>query len=342
MKKNAPLKFGIISTATVNEYGFFPSVKHTKGVEAAAIASRDAEKAKKHAAMYGVPKAYGDYDALLADPDIDCVYIPLPNHLHVEWTRKALRAGKHVLCEKPFAWNEKEARSIEPIVRKTGLIFAEGFHYRYHPLTLRVLDLIRSGKIGDLLSVRISFCEIISNKAAVQFRPEYAGGAMMDMGCYGVHFARTIAGCDAAEVTRVKARMCRTGVDGETTADMLFSNGVRGTVICSILQTFPAYAVITGTRGTIFITNPISSTLYVNGKIVDQYLCLLQNGTVTKEIRVPVTEHTYASQLAAFRDAVHSGKQPLTGIGDAIANMRLIDVVRAKAGVKVPCPEKFR
>jgi predicted dehydrogenase len=340
MKKPSTLKFGIIGCASVLDYGFMPAVNLTDGVEAVAIASRDIGKAKSTAAKYGIRKAYAGYDAVLKDPEVDCVYIPLPNFMHVDWTRKALKAGKHVLCEKPLAWSAREAASLVGLIKSSGLTFAEAFQYRYHPLMFRVKEIVSSGRIGELVKVEASYREIIPNRKAAQFQPEMSGGALMDVGCYCVNFCRFIAGCDDAEVVRAKSKIVR-GVDGETRAELLFSNGVPAVVIGSILKTSPCYAVVAGTKGTIFILNPFPSGLVVNGKVTDMYLCILRSGANIQDIRVP-TSFTYGCQLEAFRDAVHAGKQPIMNIEDSVANMSVIDAILKKAGVAVPYPERAK
>jgi D-xylose 1-dehydrogenase (NADP+, D-xylono-1,5-lactone-forming) len=334
MRKSSTIKFGIIGSATVLEYGFMPAVNMTDGVEAIAIGSRDIAKAKLNASKYGIPKAYGSYEALLKDPEVNCIYVPLPNSMHIEWARKALKAGKHVLCEKPAAWTTHEAKSIRGLIEKSGLIFAEAFQYRYHPLLSRVKDIVDSGRIGKLVKVEASYCEIIENRKAAQFQPEMAGGALMDEGCYCVDFCRFIAGYDTAEVTRVKSKLVN-GVDGETRADLLFSNGVEATVICSIIRTTPCYAVVAGTKGTIFIHNVFPAGLMVNGKVASMYLCILRTGNKIQDVIVPV-KFTYGCQIEAFRDAVRSGKQPITNIGETVSNMVILDDIREKAGVSVP------
>jgi len=340
MKKKSALRFGIISTASILEYGFMPAVRLTEGVEASAIASRHIDKAKKAAEKYGIPKVCGSYNDILNDPEIDCVYVPLPNALHVEWARRALKAGKHVLCEKPLARSAPEARSLAGLVKSSGLTFAEAFQYRYHPLMEKVGSIVRSGRIGDVVRVEASYCEIIPNRKAVQFDPGMAGGALMDVGCYCVNFCRFAAGCDDAEVTGARSKIVN-GVDGETRAELLFGNGVRATVICSILKTTPCYAAVAGTKGTIFILNPFPSALMTGGKVTDMYLCLVRTGDKIENVRVP-TKLTYACQMEAFRDAVRAGEQPLINIHDATANMTLIDAILARAGVPVPYPQKYK
>lgn len=341
MKKKSTLKFGIISTASVLDYGFMPGVKLTDGVEVAAIGSRNIDKARATAEKFKIPKYYGSYQAVLRDPEIDCIYIPLPNSMHGEWARKALRAGKHVLCEKPLAWSAKEASSLKSLVKSSGLTFAEAFQYRYHPMMLKVGEIIRSGKIGNVVKVEASYCEIIPNRKQVQFQPEMSGGAMMDVGCYAVNFCRYAAGCNDAEVISSKTKIIN-GVDGETRAELRFSNGIKAVAIGSIIKTVPSYAVVAGTKGSIFIHAPFASALLVNDKITDYYVCIVQRGSEIKEIRTKPLQVTYACQLAAFRDAVHEGKQPLIDLDDAIANMALIDKILKAGGVKLAYPKKYK
>ncbi|HOX29291.1 MAG TPA: Gfo/Idh/MocA family oxidoreductase, partial [bacterium] len=224
MKKSSSLKFGIISSASVLAYGFMPAVKLTEGVEAVAIASRDLTKAKQTASRYGIPKAYGSYNEILRDPGVDCIYVPLPNAMHIEWARKALKAGKHVLCEKPAGWSAREVASLRGLIEKTGLIFAEAFQYRYHPLMTKIKEIIDKGTIGEVVNVEASYCEVITSRDMVQFKPDMAGGSLMDVGCYCVDFCRFIIGCDEAEVLKTKSKIVR-GVDGDMKAELLFSNG---------------------------------------------------------------------------------------------------------------------
>ncbi len=335
------LKFGIISTASILEYGFMPSVWLTEGVEADLVGSRDIVKAKQCAEKYGIPRYCGSYEEVLDDPGIDCVYVPLPNSMHAEWAKKALVAGKHVLCEKPVAWSAVEARSIVPFIEKSGKIFAEAFQYRYHPLMLKLREIIAAGEIGEVVKVEGSYCEIIPSRSQVQFRADMSGGALMDVGCYAVNFCRCFAGCDDAEVVRAESKIVN-GVDGETVADLLFANGVKATVIGSILKTVPCYGVIAGTKGTIFIHDPFPSALYHGGVVKDHYLCILRAGDRIEEIRVAAGKLTYACQMAAFRDAVLLGGQPLIDVNEAIANMSIIDAILHKAGVQLQYPEEYK
>ena len=162
------------------------------GVELRAVAARDGERARAFAAKHGIPVVHTSYEALLADPEIDAIYNPLPNGLHGVWTMRALRAGKHVLCEKPFTANADEAREVAAVARETGRFVMEAFHWRYHPLAARMLEILASGELGELRHVEAHLCAPLLNTKDIRYRLDLAGGAAMDMGCYVLHFVRTL------------------------------------------------------------------------------------------------------------------------------------------------------
>jgi predicted dehydrogenase len=327
------LNFGILSTASVNDYSFLPVIKKVAGAKLVAIASRDMKKAKQYAKKHGISRAYGDYDSMLADPGIDCVYNPLPISMHMEWSIKALEAGKHVLCEKPIAASEAEARAIADKVAETGKIFAEAFHYRYHPLAGRVEQLVRSGEIGAVKKIESAFGVPIPDKSKVQFRPDLAGGALLDIGCYPVSFARWIADCDEAAVTRVECDRTASGVDGSMRATLEFANGIVADIDCSLVKLIPMYARIIGSEGAIFVLQPFTPVYEPGPLHLSVYLLLVRRGMNVRSIRVP-SVLTYQCQLEAFRDAVRTGAQPATTAEQGVANMHLIDAIYAKSGIR--------
>ena len=329
------LKFGILSTASVNSYSFLPVIKKVAGAKLVAIASRDPEVASRYAARHGITKSYGGYAALLADPQIDCVYIPLPVSMHAEWSIRALEAGKHVLCEKPVAANMAEALAIAETVKKTRLTFAEAFHYRYHPLASRVEGIVRSGDIGEIRKITAVFGTFLPDKNKVQFKPELAGGALLDVGCYPVSFTRWIADCDTARVVAAHAEMIRSGVDGTTRATLEFENGVKAKIHCSLIKLIPMSALIRGTKGDLFILSPFSPSVAVGPLLFNTHLLILRCGRKIRSIRVP-SGLTYHCQLVSFCEAVRSGRQPITNAEEGVANMRLIDAIFQKAGVRKP------
>ena len=327
------LKFGVLSTASVNSYAFLPVIKKVPGAALDAIASRDLKKARAYAKKHGIPKAYGDYDSLLADPEITCVYIPLPVSMHAEWSSKAMDAGKHVLCEKPVAANEAEALAIAEKAEATGLTFAEAFHYLYHPLMGRVTEIVRSGGIGELVSIAAVHGVPLTDRNKVQFKPELAGGALLDIGCYPVNFARVIAGCDDARALEAVPKMTRSGVDGSMRASLEFESGVRADINCSLVGYLPMSAVVRGTKGAIYLLSPFNPAVALGPACVDIYLIIHQRGLEFRGIRVP-TVTSYQRQLESFCEDVRAGAAPLTNAREAAANMRLIDAIYEKAGMR--------
>jgi predicted dehydrogenase len=327
-----PLNYGIISTASINDNGFINHIKYIKDAHLLAVASRNQKQAKEYAAKRGIPKHYGNYEELLRDSDIDCVYISLPVSLHKKWSIRALKAGKNVLCEKPVASSAEEAEEIAKAVKESGLIFAEAFHYRYHPLSAIIEDIVRSGEIGGIHSVYSQFGVPLTDKKKVQFRADCAGGALLDIGCYPVSFSRWIADCNEAEALRATADSDSSGVDRSASAVMKFRNGVVAEFSCSLAQFLPPYALIKGEKGSVFVFMPFCPSVRVGPAIIETYLLLSRSSGKIRSFRTKKTT-TYQSQIEAFSKAVRTGTQPSTDIREGIANMRLIDAIYKKAGV---------
>jgi len=326
MKK---LRFGIMSTAHANNFAILPMAGMMDNMEIAAVASRGIDRAKEYAERRGIPKALGSYEELVADPEIDCVYISMPNSLHAEWSVKALRAGKHVLCEKPMALNESESREVACTARETGMVFAEAFHYRYHPLAERLEEIIRSGRIGNVVEIDSAFNNRVRDRKKPQLSPKLGGGALLDTGCYLTSFSRWIAGCDDAEVVWAKSIKTETGVDGTTAARLRFTNGVAANIVCSIDLLQPVSAFIRGDRGSIFINRPFCPGWQKGGSVKDVYFFIVQRGLNIERIKVP-TVTSYHCQLKEFCRAVCENRQTVTDAGQGALNMRLIDAIRNK------------
>ncbi len=327
------LRFGILSTARVNDYSFLPVIKKVDGAELTAIASRDSAGAGAYAAKHMIPKSYGNYDSLLADSQIDCVYIPLPVSMHAEWSVKALDAGKHVLCEKPIASNESEALAIAEKADASGLTFAEAFHYIYHPVMTRTLEIVRSGGIGHIKRISAMHGVPHFDTDRVQFKPELAGGALRDIGCYPVHFARSVAGCNDARVLKATAEMTRSGVDGTMRATIEFTNGIRAEVIGSLAKYYPMSASVMGDKGSIHLLSPFNPAIGIGPFHMDVYLMIKRSKNGMRSIRVP-TVTSYQCQLEAFCEAVRTGGRLPTTARDGAANMRIIDAIYRKAGIR--------
>jgi D-xylose 1-dehydrogenase (NADP+, D-xylono-1,5-lactone-forming) len=193
------LRWGILSTARINK-ALIPPLQSSKRNKLLAVASRSQDKADAYARAKKIKRAYGSYEALLADPEIDVIYNPLPNHLHAEWTIKAVEAGKHVLCEKPLALSLDEVDAIAAAADKHGKIVAEAFAYRAHPQTLKVKEIVDSGKLGKIKMVHGSFTFVMTNPDDYRWKPEMGGGGLWDIGCYPLSYTRTVLGAEPLEV----------------------------------------------------------------------------------------------------------------------------------------------
>ena len=295
-----------------------------------AVAARDSDRARAFAAKHGIARVHDSYDALITDPEIDAVYNPLPNHLHGSWTRAALDAGKHVLCEKPFTANAEEAREIAAAAAGTDRVVMEAFHYRYHPMTARIEEIIASGELGELRHVDAALSFPLPRFSDIRYHYSLAGGALMDAGCYAVHMARTFGGA-TPEVVSAQAKLRDPLVDRAMTAQLRFPAGHTGTIRCSLWSTnlLQISARVVGEHGELRALNPL----------MPQYFHRLRVSTA-KGRRVERFTHraSYAYQLDAFADAVLRGVPVRTTPADAIENMTVIDAIYQAAGLPLRQP----
>jgi predicted dehydrogenase len=249
MTDGPSLRWGILGCARIARRGLIPGIAGSSTGNLLALASRDQATSAAWAAEYAVPKAYGSYQALLADPEIDAVYIPLPNELHKPWVLAAADFGKHVLCEKPLALDSGEASAMVERCQSRGVILMEAFMWRHQPRTLSVLQLVREGAIGELRLIRSSFSfPIAPNDWRLDHRR--GGGALWDVGCYGVSAARFFTGLEPARF-HAFARFGGTGVDLDVTALLEFPSGVLASIDCSFEQPFRCHIELAGTLGKI-------------------------------------------------------------------------------------------
>ena len=257
MENIQPLRFGVLGAARIART-FITGVAPSPLVDVVAVASRDREKGRQFASELGVPRSHDSYDALLADADIDAVYVPLPNTLHAEWVIKALDAGKHVLCEKPIAVSKAETLAMFDAARRNGVFLAEAYPYRAQPQTLELRRLLDEGAIGRVQTVFACFGFKFGDTANIRLDPERGGGALLDAGSYAVNMVRMVAGEKPARVSAV-ARWSDTKVDLTVTANLEFANGVLGQIACSFNTAFHRHALIAGTDGileTTFLNSP--------------------------------------------------------------------------------------
>ena len=320
------VRIGILGAARIAPIAMVKPATNWSEAEVTAIAARDLERARQFAGKHKISTAYGSYAQLLADPSIDAVYIAVPNGLHGHWTKAALEAGKHVLCEKPFAANAEEATSVADAARHSGLVVMEAFHYRYHALTARMLQILNSGELGTITKMEAWLCFPLVPPNNVRWDYQLAGGALMDAGCYTIHLLRTLAGAEP-KVSSATAKTRRAPVDRLLQAELAFPGGCTGLITASMLsrQLLGAGARVNGTGGTMEVLGPYVPQLV--------HRLVVRSDTRRAVEHVPRKPSTYASQLRAFTGAVLRGEPVLTGPHDAVANMTVIDACYAAAGL---------
>jgi len=322
-----PLRIGVLGAARIVPAALVKPAREVDGVEVSAIAARDHVRATTFAAKHRIPKVHGSYDELVADPEIDAVYIPLPNGLHAAWTLAALEHGKHVLCEKPFAANADEARRVADVAAThPDLVVMEAFHWRYHPLAQRMVDIVRSGELGEVRHVETAFCFPLPKRSDIRWQPDLAGGALMDTGCYAVHWARTAVG-EEPDVTAATVLRRGPGIDRFAKVQLRFPGGATGTVTSSMLSAsvLRMSLRVEGTQGRLSILNPIAP----------QYGHRLTVRTAAGRRREKVAgDATYTHQLRAFLAAVRDGAPTLTPPEESVANMRVLDAAYRAAGLE--------
>jgi predicted dehydrogenase len=324
------LRWGILSTADIAVRKVIPGIRRTARCEVVAIASRDGAAARAAADRLGIPTAHGSYDALLADPDVEAVYVPLPNHLHAEWTIAALRAGKHVLCEKPLAMTADEAQGMVDVAHQTGLHLMEAFMYRHHPTWVAAKDLVDGGRIGALTAVQSWFSFFNDDPANIRNIREYGGGALFDIGCYSVNLSRLMFGSEPVRVQASLRRDPTSGVDVLTSAILDFHAGIA-TFTCSTRSESDQRVDIYGTTGRISIGIPFNippdrpTSIFVTAGGDPPV------APATEILEYP-TADPYAVEFERFATAVLDGGPTPVPPEDAVANLRVIDSIFAQAG----------
>ena len=223
------LRIGLLGAAKIAPSAIVAPAKSVPEVSLVSVAARDPARAKAFADKHNIPRVHDSYDAMIADPAIDALYIPLPNGLHGQWAIKAAKAGKHVLCEKPIAANAEEATAMAEAARDAGKVLMEAFHYRYHPLAQRMADIVASGELGEIKHVRATMCFPLPLFKDIRYNFSLAGGAMMDAGCYAVHIARLLGGPDPDVVSAVP-KLLNPNIDRAMEAQLRFKSGATGTV----------------------------------------------------------------------------------------------------------------
>jgi predicted dehydrogenase len=323
------VRWGILSTADIGVRKVIPGIRKAARCEVVAIASRDGEQARAVADQLGIPSAHASYEALLADPGVDAVYIPLPNHMHMDWTIAALRAGKHVLCEKPLAMTADDAQRMVDVAHETGLHLMEAFMYRQHPSWVAAMELVESGRIGTLTAVQSWFSYYNDDATNIRNIVEYGGGALFDIGCYTINLSRMVFGGEPSHIQASVRRDPATGVDALVSAILDFDGGIAS-FTCAIRSESDQRVHIYGTEGRISIDIPFNIPPDRPTRIR-----LTAGGDPpvapdTTVLEFPTTD-PYTAEVERFVSAVLDGGPTPVPPEDAVANLRVIDAIFAIA-----------
>lgn len=320
----APVRWGVLGAANIAVRKVIPAMLASERAQVVAIASRDLSKARAAARTLSIPRAYGSYDELIADPDVDAIYNPLPNHLHVSWSIRAAEAGKHVLCEKPIALNAREARELCAARNRTGVQIAEAFMVKHHPQWECVRSLVADGRVGELKLVVGHFSYYHRDPGNVRSRPEWGGGALLDIGCYPITLSRWLFGAEPESVVARIERDPDMKIDRLVSALLRFPNGQASFTCASQLVPYQRMNIY-GTSGRIDVEIPFNSPADRPARV------LLDDGSAFAGGSAVATEFPavdqYTLQADRFADAVR-GVHPLPfALEDAVANMAVMDAL---------------
>lgn len=325
------LRIGVLGAARIAPAAVIGPARRSPEATVTAVAARDLTRAEQFARKHGVERVFGDYQDLVDSPEVDAVYIPLPNGLHGRWTRAAVAAGKHVLCEKPFTANAEEAREIARLAADSGLVVMEAFHYRYHPLIRAAEEIVASGELGTLRRVETALSFPLPLFSDIRYDYDLAGGALMDAGCYAVHMARVLGGEDP-EVVSARAKLHGDHrIDRAMSAELRFPSGHTGRVRCSMwsADVLRISATVVGDRGRMRLLNPVLPHA--------GHLLAVRSADGTRLRRFP-RRPSYDYQLDAFADAVLRGAPVPTTPDDAVTTMAVIDDIYRSAGLPLRVP----
>ena len=313
------VNWGILSTARINAK-WLAGARQADGAAVVAVASRDRDRAERYAAEHTIDRAHGSYEALLADTAVNAVYIPLPNSLHIPWTRQALQAGKHVLCEKPLSRHSSEVEAAFDLAQERGLQLMEGFMYRHHPQTRRVQELVAAGVIGRLRLIRAAFSFPLGDPGDVRLSSALGGGGLMDVGCYCVNAARMLAG----EPERVQAEQTLggDGVDVAFVATMQFADDVLAHFDSGLTMAARDELEVVGEKGSLFLDDP----WHCREPVIE---LRQRDGAVGRIAIEPVDP--YRLEVENFSAAIEGSTAPLLGRADAVGQARAIEALYASA-----------
>lgn len=312
------VRWGILSTANIGLTQVLPAIQRSENGAVLAIAS-ESGKAGAAAEKYQIPKSYDSYEDLLKDPEIDAVYIPLPNHLHKKWAIEAARNGKHVLCEKPAALNAEEAEEVAKAFQASGVKFMEAFMYQFHPQHQRVQEIIQSGEIGDIKMMRSSFSFYLDDKETnIRMAKEKGGGSIYDVGCYSIHAIRNILGAEPVEVSVQGVIDPDSQVDVSAFGYVKLENGIHATFDCSFEMVFRHEYEVVGTKGRIHVPRAFRPDVNEGEGLV---IVNSEKGERTEQL----FGDPYLLQVSHFAEAILKNRDPVYQIENTLQNMRVID-----------------
>ena len=318
------IRWGILSTANIGRK-VIPAIHASSNGEVAAVGSRSLAAAQAFAKEQSIPTAYGSYEELIADEDVDAIYIPLPNRLHAEWSVKCAKAGKATLCEKPFASDAREARTVVDVFDQAGVPLAEAFMYRFHPQQVKVKEIIAGGGIGDLHIISSSFTFAIHGEGNIRLSKALAGGGLMDVGCYCINLMRFITGEEPVSVTAAARIGQVTGVDEALAATLEFPSGVIGHFDCGLRSQRQQTYTVKGSEGMIVVPTAFTPDKAAGSRIQHW------RGNSCAEHIIEAADH-YQLMVEDFADALLNRRGPRFSPMDAVRNMEVIDRILAQTG----------
>ena len=315
------IRWGVLSTSRHAANTVIPALNAAPSGRVVAVASRDEARAREYADRLGIPGALGSYEALLADPDIDAVYIPLPNSFHKEWTIRAAGAGKHILCEKPMALNAADAQEMVEACRAAGVTLAEAFQWRHHPQAKQARAMLREGVVGDLRLIHAVFSFPLEPNEDVRWQAELGGGALYDVGCYPIAVARFMTGQEPVSVT-AQAVWADTGVDRQMVATLAFPGGVLAHIDCGFSLPLRRTYDLVGSQGALFVNRAYNPKEDFPGQVI-------RYGDDREIIETVTTDqvNSYVLMAEDFNRALLDRHEVPYPPEDAILNMRVIDAV---------------
>ena len=323
MGVDGAVRWGFLSTANINDK-LLPGAKASPDVDVVAVASRDAGRAEAYARERGIERAHGSYEELLEDPEVEAVYISLPNSMHVEWSVRALEAGKHVLCEKPLSRHPEDVERAFDAAEKAGRILMEAFMYRHNPQTKRLKELVEGGAIGRLRLVRAAFSFPLDDAANVRLNDELEGGGLMDVGCYCISGSRLLAG--EPESVYGEQVAAPSGVDEVFTGTLRFAADVLAEIDCGLVLPERDELEAIGEEGSIFLDDP----WHCRKPVIE---VRREEGTERIELE---PEDSYRLQLENMSAAIRGRAEPLLGREDALGQARAIEALYRSAGAGRP------